>query len=122
NAGFSRANPQKLYLPVIIDPEYHFEAVNVETQQNNPSSLLWWMKRLVALRQNYPPLSRGSLELLSPENSRILAFTRDYEDQSVLMVANLSRFVQFVELDLSRFAGRRPIELFGQSAFPPITK
>ena len=77
NAGFSEANPQRLYSPVIIDPEYHFETVNVETQQNNPHSLLWWMKRLFALRQHHPALSRGSLELLSPENPKILAFTRD---------------------------------------------
>ncbi len=122
NAGFSRANPQRLYSPVIIDSEYLFETVNVETQQKNPHSLLWWMKRLIALRQHYVALQRGSIELLAPENSKILAFTRDHEDQSVLMVANLSRFVQFVELDLSRFAGRRPVELFGQTRFPAIGK
>jgi len=122
NAGFSSANPQRLYSPVIIDSEYLFEAVNVETQQKNPSSLLWWMKRLIALRQHYIALRRGSLELLAPENSKILAFFREHEDQCVLMVANLSRFVQYVELDLSRFAGRRPLEVFGQNAFPPIGK
>jgi len=122
NAGFSKANPQRLYSPVIIDSEYLFEAVNVETQQKNPHSLLWWMKRLIALRQQSPALSRGRLELLSPENPKILAFTRDLPDQSVLVVANMSRFVQFVELDLSRFAGRRPVEMFGQTRFPPVTK
>jgi maltose alpha-D-glucosyltransferase/alpha-amylase len=122
NAGFSKANPQRLYSPVIIDSEYLFATVNVENQQKNPNSLLWWMKRLIALRQSSVPLRRGSMEILSPENNKVLAFTRDYEDQSVLMVANLSRFVQFVELDLSRFAGRRPVEMFGQSSFPVIGK
>ena len=122
NAGFSNANPQRLYSPVIIDSEYLFEAVNVETQQKNPHSLLWWMKRLIALRQQSPALSRGSIELLAPENPKILAFTRDLLDQSVLVVANLSRFVQFVELDLARFAGRRPVEMFGQTRFPPVSK
>ncbi len=122
NAGFSEANPQQLYSPVIIDSEYLFETVNVETQQKNPHSLLWWMKRLIALRQNYVALRRGTIDILAPENGKILAFTRDYEDQSVLMVANLSRFVQYIDLDLSRFAGRRPIELFGQSPFPTISK
>jgi len=122
NAGFSDANPQQLYSPVIIDSEYLFETVNVETQQKNPGSLLWWTRRLIALRQSYVALRRGTIDILSPENPKILAFTRDYEDQSVLMVANLSRFVQFVELDLSRFAGRRPREMFGQTPFPVIGK
>lgn len=122
NAGFSDANPQRLYSPVIIDSEYLFETVNVETQQKNPSSLLWWMKRLIALRQHYAALRKGTLELLAPENTKILAFTREYDGQSVLMVANMSRFVQFTDLDLSRYAGRRPVEMFGQTAFPTIGK
>ena len=120
NAGFSGANPQRLYSPVIVDPEYLFETVNVETQQKNPHSLLWWMKRLIALRQHNAALARGSLEMLAPENPKILAFTRDLEDQSVLVVANMSRFVQFVELDLSRFAGRQPVEMFGRTPFPRV--
>ncbi len=122
NAGFSEANPQQLYSPVIIDSEYLFATVNVENQTKNPHSLLWWTKRLIALRQNYIALRRGSTEILTPENNKILAFTRDYEGQSVLMAANLSRFVQFCELDLSRFAGIRPIEMFGQAPFPVIGK
>ena len=122
NAGFSEANPQRLYSPVIIDSEYLFETVNVETQQNNPTSLLWWMKRLIALRQHYVALRRGTIDLLAPENSKILAFTRDHEEQSVLMVANLSRFTQYVEVDLSRFAGRTPVEMFGQTRFPVVTR
>jgi maltose alpha-D-glucosyltransferase/alpha-amylase len=122
NAGFSAANPQRLYSPVIIDSEYLFETVNVETQQNNPTSLLWWMKRLIALRQHYVALRRGTIEILAPENSKILAFTRNHEEQSVLMVANLSRFTQYVELDLTRFAGRTPVEMFGQTRFPGVTR
>ena len=96
NAGFSRANPQKLYLPVIIDPEYHYETVNVEAQQNNPSSLLWWMKRLIALRKQYQAFGRGTIAFLRPENTKILAFVREFEGERLLVVANLSRFVQFV--------------------------
>src|SRR5665213_552471 len=83
NAGFSRANPQKLYLPVIIDPEYHYEAVNVEAQQNNTNSLLWWMKRLIALRKRYRAFERGSLEFLQPANRKILAFLRRYQDECI---------------------------------------
>ncbi|MCX6020714.1 MAG: maltose alpha-D-glucosyltransferase, partial [Chloroflexi bacterium] len=120
NAGFSRANPQKLYLPVIIDPEYHYETVNVEAEQSNPSSLLWWTKRLIALRKRYQAFSRGSIEFLYPENHKVLAFLRRYEDQQVLVVANLSRFVQGVELDLSAYRGMVPVELFGRTKFPPV--
>jgi maltose alpha-D-glucosyltransferase/alpha-amylase len=122
NAGFSRANPQQLYLPVIIDPEYHFEAVNVEAQQNNPNSLLWWTKRLIALRKQHKAFGRGSLQFLQPENRKILAFLRRYQDECLLVVANLSRFVQYVELNLAEFQGSVPVELFGNTAFPPIGK
>ncbi|MFQ5915682.1 MAG: maltose alpha-D-glucosyltransferase, partial [Nitrospinota bacterium] len=120
NAGFSRANPQRLFLPVIVDPEYHFETVNVEVQQNNPHSLLWWMKRLIALRKQFKAFGRGSLEFLHPENGKVLAFIRRYEDELIFVVANLSRFVQYVELDLSPFQGRVPVELFGRTEFPPV--
>src|SRR5512139_3443115 len=78
NAGFSRANPQRLYLPVIIDPEYHYEAMNVENQQRNPSSFLWWMKRSIATRKRFKSPSRGTFEFLSPENPKVLAFVRTY--------------------------------------------
>jgi maltose alpha-D-glucosyltransferase/alpha-amylase len=120
NAGFSRANPQRLYLPVIIDPEYHYEALNVETQQNNPHSLLWWMKRAIAQRKQWRALGRGSIEFLYPENRRVLAFVRAYGEENVLVVANLSRFAQGAELDLSRFQGMVLQELFGKSQFPAI--
>jgi maltose alpha-D-glucosyltransferase/alpha-amylase len=120
NAGFARANPQKLYLPVIIDPAYHFEAVNVEVQQNNPSSLLWWMKHLIALRRRFRAFGRGSLEFLYPHNNKVLAFVRRYQDECILVVANLSRFIQAVELDLTAFKGLRPVEMLGRTKFPPI--
>ncbi len=120
NAGFSRANPQKLYLPIIIDPEYHYETVNVEAHSNNPHSLLWWMKRLIALRKNHKAFGRGSIELLHPENRKVLVFTRSYEDERILVVANLSRYVQYVELDLSQYRGMIPVEAFSKGEFPPI--
>ncbi len=120
NAGFSAANPQKLFLPVIIDPEYNYEAVNVEVHQRNSSSLLSWMKRAIAIRKNYKAFGRGSLEFLSPNNPKVLAFVREYEDQKILIVANLSRFSQVVELDLTDCAGYTPIEVFSKNKFPVI--
>ncbi|MGH8934918.1 MAG: maltose alpha-D-glucosyltransferase [Acidimicrobiia bacterium] len=120
NAGFSRANPQQLYLPVIIDPEYHYETVNVEAQHNNPHSMLWWTKRLIAQRRRFQVFGRGELEFLNPENPKVLAFLRTDGDQAVLLAANLSRFVQYVELDLARFRGIVPVEVFGHTHFPAI--
>ncbi len=120
NAGFSGANPQKLYLPIIIDPEYHYEAVNVELQQNNAQSLLWWMKRILSLRKQFPVFGRGSLEFLHPANRKVLVFLRRYQDETLLVAVNLSRHAQWVELDLSEFKGCRPLTLFGQSQFPAI--
>jgi len=120
NTGFSRTNPQKLYLPPIIDPEYHYEAVNVENQLNNPDSLLWWMKRVIALRKRLKAFGRGNIEFLQPENRRILAFLRHYEQETVLVVANLSHLAQQTKLDLSKFIGWRPIDLFGRVEFDPI--
>jgi maltose alpha-D-glucosyltransferase/alpha-amylase len=120
NGGFSKANPQRLILPVIIDPEYHYESLNVESQQGNPNSLLWWTKRLIALRKRFQAFGRGSIEFLSPENPKVLAFIRIYQDETVLVVANLSRFTQYVELDLSHYKGRTPLELIGRTTFPPI--
>ena len=122
NAGFSRANPQRLCLPVIIDPKYHYQVINVEAQENNRQSLLWWMKRLITLRKRYKSFSRGTIQFLHPDNNRILAFVRSDKEESVLIVANLSRFVQHVELDLSSYTGTTPVEIFGQFEFPPIDK
>ncbi len=121
NAGFSRANAQKLYLPVIIDPESHYEAVNVEAQLNNPGSLLWWIRRLIALRKRSRVFGRGTLEILNPENRKVLSYIRQYEGETLLVVANLSRFTQFVELDLSEFHGSRPVEMFGHTSFPSVS-
>ena len=120
NAGFSRANPQKLILPINIDPEYHYESLNVEAQQNNPNSLLWWTKRLIALRKRFRAFGRGTIDFLTPVNPRILAFVRQYEEETILVVANLSRFVQYAEMDLGRFRGMVPLELFGRTKFPAI--
>ena len=120
NAGFSRANPHRLYFPVILESEYHYEAVNVEAQQSNTSSLWWWMKRLLAMRARFKAFGRGTFELLHPENRKVLAFVRTYEGEHILVVANLSRFAQTVELDLSPFQGMIPVEIFGQTKFPPI--
>ena len=120
NAGFSRSNRQRLYLPVVTDPEYHYEAVNVEAQAANQHSLLSWMKRLIALRKRHRAFGRGTLELLRPENRKALAFIRRYENEQILCVANLSRFLQVVELDLSQFKGMVPVELFGATELPAV--
>ena len=120
NAGFSKASPHRLYLPIVIDPDSHYEAFNVEAQQNNPHSMLWWMKRLIAMRKRYKAFGRGTLEFLYPENHRVLAFIRRYQDEIILVIANLSRFVQYAGLDLSAFKGTSPVELFGRAQFPPI--
>ncbi len=122
NAGFSKANPQQLHLPIIIDPEYHYEAVNVENQQKNLSSLLWWMRRVIAMRKNFKAFSRGALEFLYPDNAKVLAFLRRYENETIVVVVNLSRFAQSVELDLSRFSGCIPIEMFSRNPFPSVKK
>jgi len=121
NAGFSTANPQRLFLPVIQDPEFHFESVNVETQQRNPSSLLWWMKRIIALRREHPVLATGAVRFLHPANKKVLVFTRESEGDAVLVVANLSRFSQYVELDLGDWEGHRLVELFGSVEFPAVS-
>jgi maltose alpha-D-glucosyltransferase / alpha-amylase len=120
NAGFSRSSPQKLYLPITSDPEYHYETINVEAQQGNPNSLLWWMKRIIEQRKQYKAFGRGSIRFLHPENRRVLAFVRQYENENILVVANLSRFPQHVELDLAEYKGMVPCEMFGRADFAPI--
>ena len=122
NAGFSRANPQKLYLPVIIDPQYHYEQVNVESQQNDPYSLLWWMKRLITVRKRYRAFGRGSMQFVHTDNRKVVAYVRRFEEENILVVANLSRLVQCFELDLSEFKGTVPVELSGATRFPAITE
>ncbi|UZR95916.1 maltose alpha-D-glucosyltransferase [Chondrinema litorale] len=121
NGGFSQINPQKLYLPNISDPEYSFDAVNVETQQDNTSSLLWWMKRVIDMRKRYKAFSRGSIQFLSPDNAKVLAFVRSYENQHILVLANLSRFSQGVEIELDEFEDYIPVDVFSRNKFPKIT-
>jgi maltose alpha-D-glucosyltransferase/alpha-amylase len=120
NAGFSRAHPHRLFAPVVVDPEFHYEAINVEAQQQNPSSHLWWMKRLIALWRQHPVLAVGGLSFVEHANPHVLALVRDDGVERVLVVANLSRFAQHAELELAAYAGQVPIELFGGAPFPPI--
>ena len=120
NAGFSNCNPQQLYLPVILDPEYHYESVNVEMQSRNTSSLLWWTKRLINTRKKYKAFSRGDMKFINAENPKILAFTRTYEDETMLVIVNLSRFIQPVELDLHDYQGYQPVEVFSKNKFPSV--
>ena len=122
NAGFSRALPARLYSPVIMDPILGYEAVNVEAQQGDPSSLLSWMRNMIALRKLFPVFGRGTLEFLNPSNRKVLAYLRRYGDQRVLCVANLSRFAQPVDLDLPELEGVIPVEMLGYVDFPPISK
>jgi maltose alpha-D-glucosyltransferase / alpha-amylase len=122
NAGFSRASPQALVFPVIVDPEYHYESCNVEAQEQNPNSLLWWNKRVLALRKRWSAFTEGSLEFLQPNNRKVLAFLRQTESETLLVVANLSRFAQALALNLGRFKDCIPVELFGQAKFPEITE
>jgi maltose alpha-D-glucosyltransferase/alpha-amylase len=120
NAGFSQANPQRLYLPLILDPQYHYESVNVELQSRNSSSLLWWMKRAISIRKKYPAFSRGDIKFLNSENAKVLSFTRTFEDDTMLVIANLSRFTQPLELDLDVFKGYQPVEIYSKNKFPPV--
>ncbi len=120
NAGFSRADAARLYSPVIVDPVYGYQSVNVEAQERTPTSLLRWMQRMIKVRKQYKAFGRGSLQFLHPENLKVLPFVRRYDDEIILCVVNLSRFVQPVELDLSEYAGYRPVEMVGETPFPAI--
>ena len=125
NGGFSRANPASLVLPPIMDPLYGYQSVNVEAQSGDPHSLLNWTRRLLAVRKQQQAFGRGSLKMLSPSNRRVLAYIREYTDsqgknETLLCVANVSRSAQAVELDLSEYGGRVPVEMLGGNAFPPI--
>jgi maltose alpha-D-glucosyltransferase / alpha-amylase len=122
NAGFSTATPAKLYSPVIMDPVLGYQAVNVEAQQGDPSSLLNWMRNMIALRKLFTVFGRGSIEFFNPENRKVLAYIRKYGDEQVLCVANLSRFAQPVDLDLSQLEGITPVEMLGYVEFPTIRK
>ena len=120
NAGFSRADPQRLYLPPIMDPVYGYESVNVEAQARNPTSLLNWTTRLIQVRKTFRAFGRGTLTFLEPGNRKVLAYLREHQEETILCVANLARYPQAAEIDLSRFKARVPVELFGKVSFPPI--
>ena len=125
NGGFSRANPASLVLPAIMDPLYGFDAVNVESQESDPHSMLNWTRRMLAIRSQHRAFGRGKLRILYPINRKVLAYLREYDDESgqhetILCVANVSRSAQAVELELSEFSGRVPVEMIGGSMFPAI--
>jgi maltose alpha-D-glucosyltransferase/alpha-amylase len=120
NAGFSRADTSRLYSPVIVDPPYGYQGVNVEAQERTPTSLLNWMRRIIRVRKQYPVFGRGDITFLAPNNPKVLAYVRSYAGMHVLVVNNLSRFAQPVELDLSPWKGFTPVEMIGQTPFPPI--
>jgi maltose alpha-D-glucosyltransferase / alpha-amylase len=121
NAGFSRADAHRLVLPILMDPLYGYQSVNVEAQERDAHSLLHWVRRLIHMRRRYGPLfGRGGIEFLSPRNRRVLAYIRDEADRHVLCVANLARTLQGVELDLSRYEGRVPVDALGGAALPVI--
>jgi maltose alpha-D-glucosyltransferase/alpha-amylase len=122
NAGFSTATPARLYSPVIMDPVWGYEAVNVEAQQSDTSSLLHWMRNMIALRKLFRVFGRGTIEFLEPANRKVLAYLRRYESEQVLCVANLSRFAQPVDLDLSKLEGMHPVEMLGYVEFPTIER
>jgi maltose alpha-D-glucosyltransferase/alpha-amylase len=122
NAGFSRANPARLYSPVVMDPVYGYESVNVEARQSEPSSLLNWIRHMIAIRKLFRVFGRGTIEFFEPANRKVLAYLRRYEGEQVLCVANLSRFAQPFELDLSELAGMTPVEMRGYVDFPRIGK
>src|SRR3984957_4823009 len=120
NGCFTAANPQKLYLPLILDPEYHYESVNVETQRSNTSSLYWFMKRMIAVRKKFKTFGRGDLKFVNVENPKVLAFTRTYEEETLLIVVNLSKFSQAAEVDLLAYKGFVPVDVFSRNRFPVI--
>jgi maltose alpha-D-glucosyltransferase / alpha-amylase len=120
NAGFSTADPSQLCAPPVMDPVYNYQGLNVEAQERMPFSLLNWMKRLIAIRKQHQTFGRGTIEFVEPANRRVLVYIRRYQDEIILCVANLARSVQCVELDLSRYAGRVPIEMIDRTELPRI--
>jgi maltose alpha-D-glucosyltransferase/alpha-amylase len=120
NAGFSSANPHKLYLPLILDPEYHYESVNVETQRRNTSSLFWFMKRMINIRKSYKAFGRGDITFINVDNPKILAYLRKYEEETLLVVVNLSKYAQVAEVPLEGYKGYVLCELMSKNRFPAI--
>jgi maltose alpha-D-glucosyltransferase/alpha-amylase len=122
NAGFSRADPSQLYQALLLDPIYHYHAINVEAQLRSSTSLLQWLRRLIRIRKKYPVFGRGTLKFVPCENRRVVAYLREYQDQAILVVNNLSAYAQPAGLDLKTLAGKVPVELLGNHAFPPIAE
>lgn len=120
NGGFSMANPQKLYLPLILDAAYNFDSLNVEEQNRNPSSLLWFMKHIINLRKKYKAFSRGDLQFVNIDNPKVLVFTRTWQEQTILIMVNLSRYAQPAEVDLAAFKGYTPVDIYSKNKFPVI--
>lgn len=120
NAGFSYTNPQKLFLPVIIDSEYHYETINVETEEHNVSSILWWIRRVIAMRRRYKAFSQGTLEFVQSDNANVFTFIRKYREETILVIVNLSRFAQVVQADLQNYSGYFPRDIFSGNRFPEI--
>ena len=121
NAGFSRADPARLFAPPVMDPVYGYQAINVEAQERSPSSLLNWMRRMLRLRRQHPTLGRGTFDAIATNNRRVLAFVREDAQQQILVAANMARTAQPVHLDLQRFQGRHPVELIGNTELPEVT-
>jgi maltose alpha-D-glucosyltransferase/alpha-amylase len=122
NAGFSSCDADRLYLPVVADALYGYQAVNVESQKEAPHSLLHWMKRMIAARKQFPAFGRGAITFLRPANGKVLAYLREHEGVVLLLVHNLAGSAQSVELDLKGFAGSTPVELLGEARFPTVTE
>ena len=120
NAGFSEANPQQLFLPVINDPVYRYEAVNVASQQNNLASMLWWIRNTLAMRRRFRAFGRGNIKFIDSSNSKILSFARSYKNQKLIIVANLSKYSQAANLDLRDYKGSGLTEVFSQNIFPAV--
>jgi maltose alpha-D-glucosyltransferase / alpha-amylase len=120
NAGFSKANPHKLYLPLIIDPEYKYETINVENQLGNSNSLLWWTRRLIKMRKRFKAFSRGKITFMECDNPRAIAFVRTYKDEKILVVANLSRYAQAASVEMKSIKDLIPVEVFSQNKFRKI--
>ena len=122
NAGFSAANPQRLYLPIITDPAYRHESVNVEAQEENPTSFLWWMKNVISMRKRLNIFGRGDMKFLESSNAKVLAFVRTFEKQRIIVVANLSQFSQSTILNLSEYKGCDITEVFSQNRFMNVAE
>jgi maltose alpha-D-glucosyltransferase/alpha-amylase len=122
NAGFSQSDPSRLYQPIILDPMYHYQAINVEAQLRSPSSLLNWLRRLIRVRKSTKVFGRGTLRFVPCSNQKVVAYIRSYQDEHVLVVANLSRFAQPAELQLADYAGKVPVEMIGNNEFPRVNE